>query len=149
MFVPEESINDKDVAAAPHRVSRLLKLSRSHVTTVLLHYKQTRHGHICTHLTSAQVMSLKEYGDRTTQAANVDRRSWALARDVEGMETRYRRMRRCEGEYTLCYDRIMQHRAFRQQRPQRVSVGRTKHTSPLPCPRRGKRGPHPDRCPLT
>ena len=97
MFVPEESINDKDVAAAPHRVSRLLKLSRSHVTTVLLHYKQTRHGHICTHLTSAQVMSLKEYGDRTTQAANVDRRSWALARDLGSMETRNRRIRRGQG----------------------------------------------------
>ena len=30
-------------------------------------------------------------------------------------------------DYTLCYDRITPHRAFRQQRRKRISVGRTKH----------------------
>ena len=32
-------------------------------------------------------------------------------------------------DYTLCYDRITPHRAFRQQQRQRISVGRTKLTN--------------------
>ena len=41
-------------------------------------------------------MSLEEYGQRPTQAPNLDRRSWTLARDVGSVETRYRRIRRGE-----------------------------------------------------
>ena len=58
MCVSEESTNDKDVAAAPHRVSLLLKPSRTLMTVVLLHYKRCaarkRATATNTHLTSAQ-----------------------------------------------------------------------------------------------
>ena len=40
MFILEESTNDKDVVAAPHRVIRLLNPSISLVAIVLFHYKR-------------------------------------------------------------------------------------------------------------
>ena len=102
MFISEETINGKGVAAAPHRVSRLLNSILYLVTIVLLHHKRctARKRATSTHTYTSQMhrfVNLEEYVDRPTQAANLDKRSWALARGVGSMETRYRRTRRREG----------------------------------------------------
>ena len=104
MLISARSIDGNDVAAAPCRVSRLLNPSRSLVTIALLHYKRctARKRATATHKHTSlvlRIVNLEEYGDKPTQAANLDRRSWALARDVGIVETRYRRRRR--GEATI------------------------------------------------
>ena len=56
MFISEESIHDKDIAAASHRVRHLPNPSRSLVSIVLLHYKRCtarKRGHTFAH--TAQV----------------------------------------------------------------------------------------------
>ena len=60
MFISEENINNKYVAAAPHRVSRLLTPSRSLVTIVLLHYERctARKRATVTHAHTSQVQRL-------------------------------------------------------------------------------------------
>ena len=60
MFISEETINGKGVAAAPHRVSRLLTPSRSLVTIVLLHYERctARKRATVTHAHTSQVQRL-------------------------------------------------------------------------------------------
>ena len=97
--ISEESINDKDVAAAPHGVSRLLNPSTSLVTIVVLHCKRctARKRATTAHTQVHRLVSLEEYGGSPTQAASLDRRSWALARDLGSMETRNRRIRRGQG----------------------------------------------------
>ena len=106
MFISEESINGNDVAVAPHRVSRPLNQSRSLVTIVLLQNKRctARKRATATHKHTSlvlRIVNLEEYGDKPTQAANLDRRPWALARDVGSMETRYSKIRRGKEPYAL------------------------------------------------
>ena len=57
MFVSDESINDKDVAGSPHRISRLLDPSRYLVTIVVLHSKRrtARKLATATHTHTSQV----------------------------------------------------------------------------------------------
>ena len=54
-------------------------------------------------------------------------------------------------EYTLCCDRIPPHRAYRQQRRQRISVGHTKRTNAIHSPccsswHKLRGGQHSHRC---
>lgn len=44
MLISKDNANDKDVAAPPHRVSRLLNSSRSLVIVVLHHYERCAAG---------------------------------------------------------------------------------------------------------